>query len=329
MESTTTELEQLTETAIQNAETDTDNALANGILETPIIRKAVSQPRLAVSSTPMVVEERLTMLKAEFKRVVADQKAKRKEILALKDELAARNQQIDRLKGDENQALIELTMSKENAERLAIRLRNLERELEDCKNKVTIDYIDQSPKEDSELLNKVRQLEEENYNFRSNCNHLNETIRALEDERDSIDEKYRELCKEMAELQQKVSKEMNDLQQKIGDTCMDCEKEKFLTNEARQECTRLKDLYMKINEEKEDALRKLRQMNELDLNKQLLEQRNKVVSLERSLQMAEMKYDEISKILEREKTDYEQQIQNLRTKYEQGENSQNDLKFRK
>lgn len=322
MESTTTELEQLTETAILGVEADGDHTLANGITETPFIRKAVSQPRLAVSSTPMIVEDRLSTLKVEFNRVVADQKAKRQEIIILKNELADRNQQIERLKTDENQALIELSMSKENAERLAIRLKNLERELEDCKNQISTDYVEQSPNKNSELLNKIGQLEDEIQNFRSNCDHLNETIRALEDERDSIEGKYRDLCKEMAELQQQFSNERNEFQQQINKiqqkSCMDCEKEKFLANETRQECTRLKDLYMKINDEKEEALRKMRQMEALDLNKQILELRNKVASLERSLQLAEMKYEEISKILEREKTDYEQQIQNLRTKYEQG-----------
>lgn len=58
----------------------------------------------------------------------------------------------------------------------------------------------------------------------------------------------------------------------------------------------------------------------LDINIELLEQRNMVASLERSLQLAEMKYTEISKILEREKIDHETQMQNLRAKYEQGKN---------
>lgn len=324
-------MEQLTETAIHNVETGND--YGNGITDTPIIRKAISQPRLAVSSTPMVVEDRLNMLKTEFNRVVKDQRAKRQEILALKDELAAKNQQIeqqkvnniqalqeelsaktqqiDRLKADENQALIELTMSKETAERLAIRLKNLERELEDWKSKYSPNNENQIVKEDSELLHKLRELEQENQNFRLNCNHLNETIRALEDERDSIEEKYRELCKEMAELQQQSSKD----EQKSS---LECEKEKFLTKDAREECTRLKDLYMRVNDEKDEAIRKIRQMEALDLNKQLLEQRNTVASLERSLQLAEMKYAEVSKILEREKTEHENQIQNLRAKYEQG-----------
>lgn len=326
-------MEQLTETAIHNVETGNDYQYGNGITDTPIIRKAISQPRLAVSSTPMVVEDRLNMLKTEFNRVVKDQRAKRQEILALKDELSAKNQQIeqlkalniqalqeelsaktqqiDRLKADENQALIELTMSKETAERLAIRLKNLERELEDWKSKYSPNNENQIVKEDSELLHKLRELEQENQNFRLNCNHLNETIRALEDERDSIEEKYRELCKEMAELQQQSSKD----EQKSS---LECEKERFLTKDAREECTRLKDLYMRVNDEKDEAIRKIRQMEALDLNKQLLEQRNTVASLERSLQLAEMKYAEVSKILEREKTEYENQIQNLRAKYEQG-----------
>ncbi|XP_055302141.1 cingulin [Sitodiplosis mosellana] len=309
LESTTTELEQLTETAINNIETISNsdhNLPTNGIGETPMIRKAVSHPRLAVSSTPFQVEDRITRLKQEFNRCVADQKAKRQEILALKEELAAKNKEIDRLKQDENLALIELNTSKENTERLAIRLKNMERELEDFKNKTESRHQEKTTRDEND---RIQKLQQENENFRSNCNHLNETIRALEDERDRTEEKYREVCKEMAELQQKFS-------QLESNPCLECEKEKFLTKESREECTRLKELYIRITDEKEEALRKLRQTETVDLKKELLEQRNMVASLERSLQLAEMKYTEMSKILEREKTDHEIQIENLRAKYE-------------
>lgn len=276
----------------------------NGIIETPIIRKAVS-------STPLQVEDRLTRLKLEFNRCVAEQKAKRQEILALKEDLAAKNREIDRLKADENHALIELNTSKENTERLTNRLKHMERELEDYKNKTESSHHEQITKEESELMNRIQKLEQENENFRSNCNHLNETIRTLEDERDSIEEKYREVCKEMGELQQKFS-------QLESTPCLECEKEKFLTKDARDECTRLKELYVRVTDEKEEILRKLRQAEAVDVKKELQEQRNMVASLERSLQLAEMKYTEISKILEREKIDHENKIQNLRTKYEIG-----------
>lgn len=314
LESTTTELEELTETAINNIEpiSSSDHSLpTNGISETPMIRKSVSYPRLAVSSTPFQVEDRITRLKQEFSRCVADLKAKRQEILALKEELAAKNREINRLKADENHALIELNTSKENTERLAVRLKNMERELEDYKNKTESSQQEQTTKEENELMNRIQKLEQEIENFRSNCNHLNETIRTLEDERDSIEEKYRDVCKEMAELQQKFS-------QLESSPCLECEKEKFLTKDAREECTRLKELYTRISDEKEEALRKLRQIEATDVKKELLEQRNMVASLERSLQLAEMKYTEVSKLLEREKIDHEAQIQNLRTKYEAG-----------
>lgn len=314
LESTTTDLEHLTETAIHNIDIDQVNPMTNGIVETPLIRKSVSQPKLAVSSsTPMLAQERLMIQKIEFNRCVAESKSRQKENQALKDELTAKNLQIERLKGDENQALIELTMSKENAERLAIRLRNLERELEECQKNMSPFNEEHPIKDDNERLNRLRQLELENKNFRSNCNHLNETIRALEDERDSIEEKYREACKDIAELQQKLSKIQPN-------TCLECEKEKFLAKDAKQECTRLKEMYIQINDEKEEIVRKLRHMETLDINIELLEQRNMVASLERSLQLAEMKYTEISKILEREKIDHETQMQNLRAKYEQGKN---------
>lgn len=317
LNSTTTELEQLTETMINDDDGPGNNSpSSNGITETPLIRKAVGQPpRHAVSSTPLLVEDRLTRLKQEFNRCVADQRAKRMEITALKEELNAKNEQIDRLKADENHALIELTMSKENAERLAIRLKNMEREMEEFKKNTNSENGMTAPAisdDDANLVNRLRSLEQENDNFRLSCNHLNETIRGLEDERDSIEHKYRDACKDIAELQHKLS----NLE---SSSCLECEKQKFLTKDAQQECTRLKELYIKIDAEKEDVLRKLRHLEAVDLNKELLEQRNMVASLERSLQLAEMKYTETTKILEREKADQETHIQKLRAKYEQGE----------
>lgn len=288
-----------------------DNNLQNGIMDTPIIRKAISQPRLGVSSTPLLFEDRISRLKQEFNRCVADQKLKRQEILSLKEEIAAKNKQIDQLKVDENQGLIELTMCKENAERLEIKLKNMERELEDCKNQKISNDQEQTKKGTDDLINRLHKLEQENENFRSSCNHLNETIRALESERDSIEEKYRDACKDIAELQQKLT-------QQESNPCLECEKEKFITKDAQQECTRLKEMYIRINDEKEDALRKLREHEAQDLSKELLEQRNMVASLERSLQLAEMKCNEFTKILEREKLEHETQVQKIRTKYEEG-----------
>lgn len=312
LESTSTELEQLTETAINTSDLGGENVLGNGIVDTPTIRKAVSHPRLgmAVSSTPRIVDDRVKQLKIEFGRCVAERKTMRHEIAALKNDIAEKSQQIEQLKADENQALIELTMSKENSERLTVRLKNVEKELEQCKKSCNPDH---SKKEDNEMLNRLHQLEQENANFRLNCDHLNETIRSLEDERDRIEAKYREACTDIAELQQKLSKSLEPI------ACLECEKEKFITKEAQQECTRLKDLYGKINNEKEEVMRKLRQMENHDTKKELLEKQNTIASLERSLQLAEMKYTEIQKILDREKCDHETQMQDLRTKYEEGE----------
>ncbi|XP_031635951.1 putative leucine-rich repeat-containing protein DDB_G0290503 [Contarinia nasturtii] len=316
LESTTTELDQLTETAIHNVETisssatDENQFMSNGIMDTPMIRKAVSHPRLAMSSTPLLVGDRITRLKLEFNRCVTDQKAKRQEILALKEELMEKNREIDRIKADENRVLIELNINKEENERFRIRLKNTERELDEYKNKMMSGSQENTPKDESELLNRLHKLERDNENFRSNCNHLNETIRALEDERDHTEEKYREACKDIAELQQKISRFESN-------SCLECEKQKFLANEAKQECLRIKELYVRISDEKEDTSRRLRQIEAIDINKELLEQRNMVASLERSLQLAEMKCTEVSKILEREKIDHEIQIQNMRAKYEQ------------
>lgn len=317
LELTTTELEQLTETAINESNLGLSKPPPTGITETPLIRRAATNLLKTgsgfSSSTPIIIEDQLNRMKQEFNRCVADQKLKRQEIIALKEKLAEKDREIDALKADENRALIEITINKEKADRLANRLKSIERELDQVKENTAPNAHEQSTpsKHVEELHDKLHRLEKENDNFRINCDHLNETIKELEDERDKIEEKYREACLDIAQLQGKLT--MIESQ-----PCLNCEKEKFLAKDSHQECIRLKELYLNVHEEKEEVTRKLKQIETLDVNKELMEQRNMVASLERTLQLTEMKCNELTKILDREKIDYEHQIQNLRSKYEQG-----------
>lgn len=313
---TTTELEQFTESVTHGHDIDIKSpASRQNITETPVIRRHPSNHLLKAateftSSTPMMVGDRLTRLKQEFNRCVNDLKEKRAEITALKEQIIAKNRQIEQLKTDENRALIESTMAKENAERLTHRLKVVESELTESKKRApsstTTGVTDEDPEAIDEQSKLITKLEEENANFRKNFDHLNETIKELEDERDRIEEKYRESCQDIAELQHKLT-----TLETTGLGCAQCETARFEALTAKQEYKQLKELYLKLHEENEDISRKLRRADVSATNKEIDGQRELICSLEHSLQLAESKYAELTKKMLRDKTEFDNRIQSL------------------
>lgn len=325
MELTTAELEQMTDSAIHEETselaTNMNRYNLNGIQHSPLSHKPSSNllhKRLALgisSSTPIIVEDQLIRLKQEFNRCLTDQKSKRQEILALKTQLSSQTKEVDRLKADENQALIDLNINKEKTERLENKLKMAERQLFELKklNSSNGGQSQFTTTQAEHIEEQVIELQKENEMFRQNCDHLHKTVKELEDERDKIDEKYRNACKENTELQTKLDLIMS----KTNIHCLKCEKEKFLLKDSQQECTRLKELYIQLTGEKDDVTRQLAHLQSTDVNIELVEQKEGLYDLERALQLAELKCTVLMKILDREKIDYEKQI-DMRTNYEKG-----------
>lgn len=194
LDSTTAELEQMTDGSIHGEIT------TNGLAETPLSRNFNTKTAAASTNTPLVViEDRLTRFKQEFNRRMSDQRAKQQEIAMLKEQLDRQMIEIDRMRSDENRALIEVNTSREKIERLENKLKIAETELNDLRAATTTDGADphNTPQYQSsltrfgELERQLLLLQKENENFRQNCDHLRATIKELEDERDRISEKCR------------------------------------------------------------------------------------------------------------------------------------------
>lgn len=304
---TTSELEQLTESVSHDKDADlASTPTRSNITETPVIRKPsnnlLKSDGLFASSTPMIVGDRLIRLKQELNRCVAELKENRREITTLKEQIIAKNRQIEQLKTDENRALVDCTVSKESAERLSNRLKTVEWEFEEFKKHSPNIGLTAESDEQSKVLTK---LEEENANFRKNFDLLTTTIKELEDERDRIEEKYRESCQDTAELQRKLT------QLESNPECTRCESARFELLTVKQEYKQLKELYLKLHEENEDISRKLQRSEAAGENKDSDGQREIISSLEQSLQLAETKYAELTKKMHRDKTAYEKHVQSL------------------
>lgn len=184
-----------------------DEIATNGLTGTPLSRntdtKLMQSSRIGMGtasrSTPLsVVEERLMRLKQEFNRCMTDQKAKRQEIVLLKERLAEQTAEIDRMRTDENRALIEMNTNREKIERLTNKLRMAQSELDelraagaattDAANTDKTSLRQSAMSRFTELERQLHLLQKENENFRQNCDHLHATIQELEDERDRIEE---------------------------------------------------------------------------------------------------------------------------------------------
>lgn len=321
LETTTAELEIMTDSAIYEDTLSSGSPTAQHLEKTPMLLKHkgnlkpkhLTNHTMGISSTPLVVEDRLLRLKQEFNRCLADQREKRQEIIRLKEQISLQVEEIKGLKLEENRALIEINTCKENEERLANKLKMTEMELEKLRRSNKSHSKDESKTIEIECLEeKLNQLQKENESFRQNCDHLHETVKDLEDERDRIDEKYRKICSENEKLLEKLDSSM------AGDRCLDYEKDKFLLKDAQQECIRLKNMYIQVSNDKDELARKLADLQKTDANKELCEQRVRVSKLERDLQVAEMKCTELAKILEKEKDDCERRIEEIKNKFGQG-----------
>lgn len=300
LESTTAELELMTDSAIYE-ETTAPNSEH---MQTPVGRsKDGFRKRTSIggSSTPIVVEDRLQRLKQEFNRCLADQREKRSEILRLKEQLTKKDEEIHDLKLDENKALVERNTSKELAERLASKLKLAESELGVLKRNSM--RLHTSPPDG--LTTPM--------DANCHCDKLRESLNEVQKEKERLELNVDELNDMNAKLTQQLMQSGNECPKFAED-----EKHQSQIRESQDECYNLKNLYMALSNEKGDLVRELAKLNATDVHKDLREQKSKVASLERALTVTEQKCNEINKLLEKERQNAQQTIAELQSQNQTG-----------
>ncbi|EDS29669.1 conserved hypothetical protein [Culex quinquefasciatus] len=267
----------------------------------PTCTFAASRKNL-VGSTPINpnlknTEDRVTKLKHELLICMNGQKEKRETIKRLETDLAARDREIQQLKKDESDALVQMNQYKEEAFRLGSKLKILEGELDKCYKK------DQ---------NNSKQPRRSSFDKQDA---LEEKIFALQQEKLALEDKLTKLDQDHARLQDKCKRLESD--SKSADTVkLELEKQKFLLKDAQSECDRVKQLYIEISSCKDAVARELSVLKSQDPAHEMASLSEKVASLERALQLAELKCSEFGKLLERENilkfpSSFQLEIQNL------------------
>lgn len=261
----------------------------------PTCTFAASRKNL-VGSTPINpnlknTEDRVTKLKHELLICMNGQKEKRETIKRLETELAERDREIQQLKKDESDALVQMNQYKEEAFRLGSKLKILENELEKCLKKEQNNSKSRRPSFDKQDA-------------------LEEKIFTLQQEKLQLEDKLTKLDQDNARLQEKC-KRLEAETQSADTIKLELEKQKFLLKDAQSECDRVKKLYIEISGCKDAVSRELSILKSQDPAHEMASLSEKVASLERALQLAELKCSEFGKLLEREKCEHERLLREL------------------
>ncbi|XP_058822477.1 centrosomal protein of 152 kDa [Topomyia yanbarensis] len=255
-----------------------------------------------IGSTPINpnmknTEERVTKLKHELLICMNGQKEKREAIKRLEADLAARDQEINQLKKDESSALVQMNQYKEEAFRVNSKLKILENELEKFYKKEQ---------------HSSKQVRRSSYDKQDA---LEDKIFTLQQEKIELEEKVSSLENENRQLEERGKKSEAD-SKTLDEVKLDLEKQKFLLKDAQSECERVKNLYIEMSSCKDAVCRELDALKHKDTEKELSILHEKVASLERALQLAELKSSELSKMLEKEKLEHEKLLKDLRERRE-------------
>uniref|UniRef100_A0A182WVY2 Asterless n=1 Tax=Anopheles quadriannulatus TaxID=34691 RepID=A0A182WVY2_ANOQN len=251
-------------------------------------------------------DSRVVRLKNELRVCMTGQQEKRESIRQLEANLQAKDRELEQLKRDEGETLVQMNQYKEDAFRLASKCRILEQELE----KLSVEG--QSAKKDSDRPSvggsAGTHRRRSSYDVRQEA--LEDKIFALQQAKLEADEQIELLEREKAQLTERCK----TLDGEAG-TCaalkLEVEKQKFLLADAQQECERLKRLYIEVSGAKEELGRELSTLRAQDSAKQIAALQEQAVSLERALQLAELKASELSKLLDKEKTSHEELLKQV------------------
>ncbi|KFB40870.1 AGAP003526-PA-like protein [Anopheles sinensis] len=242
-------------------------------------------------------DNRVVRLKNELLVCMTGQKEKRETIRKLEEELQAKDRELEQLKKDESQALVQMNQYKEEAFRLTSKCKILEQEMEKMSPG---DRSRSTVGEGRRLSIDQRQeaLEDKIFNLQQSKLQADERIEQLERETEQLSEKCRTLTTEV---------------NSCAALKLEVEKQKFLLKDAQSECDRLKRLYIEISGAKDELSRELATLRAQDSAKQIAALQEQVVSLERALQLAELKSNELAKMLDKEKTSHEELLKQLQS----------------
>ncbi|KAH8407766.1 hypothetical protein KR222_001995 [Zaprionus bogoriensis] len=270
-------------------------------------------PSRLAGSTPMNPADRMGHIKQELYRALGNLKSKREEVRKLEKQLSERCGELRVLREQENSTLVQLATLKEDKMRLENRVKVLQEQLDGRQHDTTLNV--------SKLQSELETLLTERDALRLELDAKLAEQQSIDRSRQQVQTKLDELQQQHEDLERKYELISDDNRQLRARATADSlrlelERHKILLKDAQGEVERLKVLYTEIANEKETLSYQLRKLTDSDSAKELQEQRQQLAQLQRNLELAELKSQELSKILDTEKLRHERELQSLREKWE-------------
>lgn len=270
-------------------------------------------PSRLAGSTPMNPADRMGHIKQELYRALGNLKGKREEVRKLEKQLNERTAELRVLRDEENKTLVQLATLKEDKHRLENRVKVLQEQLSERQLNSSLNASKLQSELDALLVERDSlrsQLETETAEHQSVNRKLKQVQLQLDDlqqENDNIQRKHEQLLDDNRQLRTRAT---------ADNLRLELERHKILLKDAQGEVERVKKLYTEIANEKETLSYQLRKLNDSDNVKELLELRQQMAQLQRNIELAEIKSQELTKILDTEKLRHERELQSLREKFE-------------
>lgn len=270
-------------------------------------------PSRLAGSTPMNPADRMGHIKQELYRALGNLKGKREEVRKLEKQLNERTAELRVLREEENNTLVQLATLKEDKHRLENRVKVLQEQLSERQLNSSLNVSKLQSELDDVLLERDAlrlQLETVTAEHQSVNRKLKQVQLQLEDlqqENNNIQRKHEQLLDDNRQLRTRTT---------ADDLRLELERHKILLKDAQGEVERLKKLYTEIANEKDTLSYELRKLNDSDNVKELLELRQQMAQLQRNIELAEIKSQELTKILDTEKLRHERELQTFREKLE-------------
>ncbi|XP_041633539.1 myosin-9 [Drosophila kikkawai] len=258
-----------------------------------------------IGSTPLNPVDRVNHIKQELYRALGNLKSKREEVRRLEKQLEERNQELRLHREQENKSLVQLATLKEEKMRLDNKVKVMQQELEEQQHR---------SQQDSRVQSQLDDLMMERDSLKKECQQVDEQLKTMERDMDQL----KQQCESLQRNNEELTTDNMQLRARpiADDVRLELERHKILLKDAQSEVERLKKLYTDIATDKESLDYELRKLREVDTLKELQEHRQKLATAQRNLQLAELKSQELSKLLETAKLGHERDIQALRQKSE-------------
>lgn len=216
------------------------------------------------SSTPMNQEDRLTRLKDELYKSINNIKVKREEIKILEKQLQEKNQEIKEIKNDENKALVDLSLCKDNCVNLQSKLKILENELnkQRSQNNRRSDENEKSESNIEKYEDKISELESRN-------SELSENFAKMQRDYEELDSQYKEFLFAEKQLREKIECLQTQNAEMERQMNREQNESKELVQEREKVCALERAL--KMNELKCDELIKTLELEKCEKQKRLSE----------------------------------------------------------